>query len=632
MSKERIESMSNQTEKRTAGHWVLGLCRGLFLVFTFAALDIWLRYQTRQIDLYPITALAPNLLTVLWAVLLTSLTTLLPSRRAGRIAYGLVYFVSFVYTFAQYVVYLVLNRFFYVSDIVLAGEGSDYLSYVLEFITPELVLQVLSLIAFGIIGIVIFPPKAAAPRRAGLIRGAAAALCALGISQAALLYGEVPNASSWDNFLSPAYEYERFATPNFDMQLTGTYHYLFRDIQVQLQRHFADNSQLVEKIDAFFAEKPAHQENELTGIFEGKNVIVVMMESMDDWLITPEVTPTLYHMMTNGINFTDLYTPEYGSGYTFNTEFSVNLSTFPYSNGAVSYSLSRSSFPYALANMFAEAGYSANSFHEGDPSFYNRGQMHQTFGLETYNCYQDYQVPGVSYYDDTFLVACDELYEKLVADAPFYSFVITYSAHLPYAGENYFTEYALERFPMFSHVENEELRAIYAKARMTDEMFRILLQRLEEDGLLDDTVIVCYADHYAYGIADKELLQQLSEEAGNPILQNTPAFLFSTALESPVEITKTCQSVDLAPTIMNLFGMEVPANIMGSDILDDQYAGFAIFPYATWITDEAYVRQGEVQWNNGMTEEEMTQMNVYVQRFYAINDAILDSDYYAQKD
>lgn len=626
--------MNNQTEKKTTGtakQWIWNTVGSLFLVFSFVALDVWLRWQTRHIDLYPITALAPNLLTLLWAVLFSSLVALLPSRKAGRIAYGVIYFVYFIYTLAQYIVFLVLDRFIYLSDMLLAGEGSDYLSYVLEFINPELVCQLLGLVALGVIGILVFPRRAAQPKRAGIARGVAAVLCALGISQAAALYGEVPTAATWDNFQNAAYEYERFATPNFDMQLTGVYHYLFRDAQVQLERKFADNSHLVEQIDSFFAEKPVHEDNEMTGIFEGKNIIICMLESMDDWIITPEVTPTLYHMMTNGINFTNFYTPEYSSGYTFNTEFAFHLGVYPYSNGAVAYSLTRNSYPYAIANMFAEAGYSANSFHEGEPSFYNRGQMHQTFGYETYNCYLDYEVPGVSQLDDTFLVECDPLYEKMVADAPFCSFVITYSAHLPYNGDNFFTKYALEKYPMFQDVENEELRSLYAKARMTDDMFAGLLERLEADGLLEDTVIVCYSDHYAYGISDKELLQQMSEEAGNPILQNTPAFVYCAALEQPVEVTKTCQTVDLAPTIMNLFGMEVPANVMGSDIFDDKYDGMAVFTYATWVTDEAYVKYGELQWNNGMTDEEILEMNAYIQRYYAINDAILDSDYYAQK-
>lgn len=603
------------------------LLRQLLLIASFMSLDLWLRFQTRAIGLYAITELAPNLLTVLWSVLLSALVTLIPSRKWGRIAYGIVYYFYFIYTVAQYGVYLVLDRFIYVTDILLAGEGADYTSYVLEFITPGLIAQLLTLIGFGVLGIVFFPKKPETPKKAALVRGVAALLAVLGISQAGSFYGELAGDNVWDNFQSPAFEYQRFVSPNFGMQITGVYQFLCRDLQVQVGRAFRDTSALSAEIDAYFEEKPDHQGNEYTGILEGKNVIAVMLESIDDWVITPEVMPTLHGMMESSINFTNLYTPDYASGYTFNTEFAFNLGVYPYSNGNVSYALTRSAFPYSIANMFEQAGYSANSFHEGEPDFYNRGPMHITFGYDIYHCYRDYPLSGVSVHDDTFLPKNDALYAAMTEGDPFCSFVITYSAHLPYAQDD-FTVWCREQFPEYN-VYGEELSGLYAKARLTDEMFRLLLERLEADGKLEDTVFVCYTDHYLYGLQDQELLQQKSEEAGSPILEKTPAFIWWSGCEG-VQIDKVCQTVDLAPTVYNLFGMEVPKNIMGSDILDDSYPGYAIFPYTTWVKDGTYVKYGEVQWNESMTEEEIRDMNAFVQRYYYINDSILEADYYAE--
>ena len=620
----------NQT-KISVRSWVSLILRSLFLVVTFCTLDLWLRYETRAINLYKITELAPNLLTLMWAVLLTSLVTLIPSRRWGRIAYGLIYVFYFIYTVAQFFVYLVLDRFIYVTDIFLAGEGADYASFVLEFIDLRLVLQLLGMVALGVLGVVLFPKKAPVPKKTALVRGLAALLAVLGISQASCLYGELAGDNVWDNFQSPAFEYSRFVSPNFGMQITGVYQFLCRDIQVQLGRTFTDTSALSQEIDAYFEEKPDHQGNAYTGLLEGKNVIVVMLESIDDWIITPEVMPTLYSMMESSINFTNHYTPDYASGYTFNTEFAFNLGVYPYSNGNVSYALTRSAFPYSLANMFSAAGYSANSYHEGYPDFYNRGPMHNAFGYEMYHCYRDFpmQNPDVhSVHDDTFLPLNDTLYESMTAGEPFCSFVITYSAHLPY-NQDELSIWARLKYPEYN-VYGEELSGLYAKARITDDMFRILLERLEADGKLEDTVFVCYTDHYLYGIQDLEVLQQKSEEAGSSILEKTPAFIWWSGCEG-VTIDKVCHTVDLAPTVYNLFGMEVPKNIMGSDILDDSYEGFAIFPYTTWIKDGTYVRFGEVQWNDHMTDEEIREMNAFVQEYYYINDAILDADYFAQK-
>ena len=615
----------NQTKTRSLLSLVL---RQLLLVGTFGILDVWLRYKTRSIGLYSITELAPNLLTLLWAVLLSSVVTLIPSRKWGRIAYGICYYFYMIYTIVQFGVYLVLDRFVYVTDLFLAGEGADYADWVLEFVTPSLICQLLALVGFGVLGILFFPKKPELPKKAALVRGIAALMAVFGISQAGSLYGELAGENVWDNFQSPAFEYKRFVSSNFGMQITGVYQFLCRDLQVQLDRAFADTSALSAEIDAYFEEKPDHAGNEYTGILEGKNVIAVMLESIDDWLITPEVMPTLHGMMEGGINFTNLYTPDYASGYTFNTEFAFNLGVYPYSNGNVSYALTRSAFPHSIANMFAAEGYNANSFHEGEPDFYNRGPMHTAFGFEIYHCYRDYPLMGVSVHDDTFLPKNDVLWEAMTGSEPFYSFVITYTAHLPYAQDD-FTVWARNQFPEYNGY-GEELSGLYAKARITDEMFRLMLERLEAVGKLDDTVFVCFTDHYAYGIQDAELLQQKSEEAGSAILEKTPAFIWWPGCEG-VQIDKVCQTVDLAPTVMNLFGMEVPKNLMGSDILDDSYEGYAIFPYTTWVKDGTYVKYGEVQWNESMTEEEIQQMNAFVQRYYYINDAILEADYYANK-
>ena len=618
----------NQTKLSVRGLASLVL-RQLFLVVTFCALDLWLRYKTRAIGLYPITALAPNLLTLMWAVLLSALVTLIPSRRWGRVAYALVYGFYFIYTVAQFGVHLVLDRFIYVTDIFLAGEGADYTSYVLQFIDLGLILQLLALIGFGVLGAVFFPKKPSAPGKTALVRGLAALLAVLGISQAGSFYGELAGDNVWNNFQSPAFEYKRFVSPNFGMQITGVYQFLCRDLQVQLARSFTDTSALSEEIDAYFAEKPDHLGNEYTGLLEGKNVIIVMLESIDDWVITPEVMPTLHSMMESSINFTNHYTPDYASGYTFNTEFAFNLGVYPYSNGNVSYALTRSAFPYSVANMFTAAGYTANSFHEGYPDFYNRGPMHTAFGYTLYHCFRDFpmQHPDVhSVHDDTFLPMNDTLYGAMTAADPFCSFVITYSAHLPYAQDE-LSIWGRMKYPVYN-VYGEELSGLYSKARLTDEMFRLLLERLEADGKLQDTVFVCYTDHYLYGLQDQELLQQKSEEAGSAILEKTPAFIWWPGCEG-IQIDKVCHTVDLAPTVMNLFGMEVPKNIMGSDILDDSYEGYAIFPYTTWNKDGTYVKFGEVQWNDHMTDEQIQQMNAFVQQYYYINDAILDADYYA---
>lgn len=230
---------------------------------------------------------------------------------------------------------------------------------------------------------------------------------------------------------------------------------------------------------------------------------------------------------------------------------------------------------------------------------------------------------------DEFLIDCDELYERMVNEAPFLSFLITYSGHLGYDEIDALTTYALEQFPEYKDDSRPyEIGGLFAKARLTDEMFRRLLERLEEDGLLDNTVICVYDDHYAYGLTDRAVLEEYSEAAGGRLLERTPCFIWYEGC-TPQTVTKTLQTVDLLPTLANLFGMEV-LDTMGRDAFDPAYEGYAIFPNGGWLTDEAYAKNGQIVWNNGMTDAEVSEMNAFARRFQQVNDAILDTDYYAQ--
>ena len=97
-----------------------------------------------------------------------------------------------------------------------------------------------------------------------------------------------------------------------------------------------------------------------------------------------------------------------------------------------------------------------------------------------------------------------------------------------------------------------------------------------------------------------------------------------------MEVSTVCQTIDWLPTSANLFGQTICPYVMGNDIFDEAYAGYAIFPDGTWLTAEAYVVNGIPRWNHGMSQEEIADMNAFVQLFYEANEAILASDYYAQ--
>ena len=188
--------------------------------------------------------------------------------------------------------------------------------------------------------------------------------------------------------------------------------------------------------------------------------------------------------------------------------------------------------------------------------------------------------------------------------------------HSLYSSESELAQKAMSMHPEYSQMDiSEEMQYLYAKARLTDDMFAALLERLEEDKLLENTVIIAYTDHYCYGLSDKDSIHMLSENNGSSILERTPAFIWYKGCENRT-VEKVCQTIDWVPTIANMLGLDITQYVMGNDIFDNNYKGYAIFPDGTWLTNEAYVVNGKVRWNNGMSDEDISIMNTFVQKFY----------------
>ena len=630
----------------------------LVVMASFWSLDWWLRARTLSIGRYDFWSWPPHLFTIFYGVLISLVIFAIPNKRVKDLTYSIVFYALVALAVFQYGSNLIVGKFMTLGEFGVVGEGTHYFGFAMQS------LGIMTFVWAGIfytIGHLIkryfLPNTVAKPemkKKAIILRCIIAACCIIFIIFIPRLYDD-SNKGTWLAFDSPAYEYETFSNPGFDMQLCGFYGYISRDIQTTVRSKFKTISEEeLKKVDDFFAKKSEHKDNSMTGIYKGKNVIAIMMESMDDWLITPEDTPNLYDIKSKSIDFTNFYTPTYANGWTFNTEFAFNSSTYPKANGNAAYALVRNDFSKSIASVMKSSGYTTNSFHEGEATFYNRGQIHEALGYEKYHAFTEYfeddamddiidykMVNGekkeLIKYDDTYVTQKDELFYDLIGRGenvqsdgkPFYSFIITYSPHLAYDGNGYETELALAKYTQYD--PGSEFDVARAKARLTDDMAGELLSRLKEEGLLEDTVILFFADHYTYGIKDEEKLHSLSDTEDNTILERTPAFIYCAANESHVEVDKVSQTVDLEPTLLNLLGIEVPNDIMGRDIFDDDYQGYVTFADGRWITNKGETYTGEDKGVENVSKEEIQRMDEFLQEYYEVKDIILDGNYYALK-
>ncbi len=428
-------------------------------------------------------------------------------------------------------------------------------------------------------------------------------------------------------------------------QVCGLYQTLAKDICANavfpLTPGYLQQQKAVKKeIDAYFGKQENSGGNAMTGLLEGKNVVLVLMESMDDWMIGDH-TPTLNRLMTESINFTRFYTPVYGGIRTFNTEFCINNGSFLSSQGGYAFDYVTNHYKQSLASRLREAGYSAKTFHYNDPSFYSRGEFSPAMGYEEYVCYADYisetdekEVKDLLY-DDLLLFDNEKLREEFFRKGqPTLNFVITRSAHLSYQYNEVLSYWGLKKYPAYKGMTgNEETDCALLKARLVDDFFARMLTELEEEGQLENTVIIGVTDHYTYGYKDMDSLLELSGVEDTLLLEKTPCFIWSADMEG-MELDKVLNTSDLLPTVLNLLGVESPCRYIGHDAFDENYEGFVPFSDGGWISgDVAYnASTGEFISISGkqqtVTAEFQTAMAEKVQEFIRINNLILETDYY----
>jgi len=567
---------------------------------------------------------------------------------AARIAFGITYFLSAVYAGFQTGYYLLFSEMLWLSDFRYAQEGADYADVLLTY--PVFWwLGVLGMILQGILILWKFP-RWRRTRRMLAVSVLMIAASAFGMNMLpAFLYENDDKiqyaGSDYGRSQSAQAVYETMFNTHRLYRLCGLHHTLAKDIYRNAiypltPSHAAEQNRAEEEIRTYFDSQPQHSPNSMTGKLAGKNVILVLMESMDDWMIGQH-TPTLQKMMAEGIDFTRFYTPVYGGIRTFNTEFAINTGSFLSSGGGYAFDYVTNSYPQSLANRLREAGYSAKTFHYNDPAFYSRGEFSPAMGYEEYICYADYvtetdeKTKKNLLYDDLLLFDNEGLNAEFFREGqPNLNFVITRSAHLSYKYNEVLSYWGLKKYPQYRGLTgNEETDCAYLKAKLVDDLFARMLQELEVHGQLENTVIIGVTDHYTYGYKDMDSLLTLSGVEETILLEKTPCFIWSSAMEA-MEMDKVLNTSDLLPTVLNLLGVESSYDYIGRDAFDDGYDGFVPFSNGSWIYGDIAYDSGAKEYlsvsgrQQNISADSQKEMSRKVQKFIRINNLILESDYY----
>lgn len=616
----------------------------LFLPLSFFLVEVFaFLFLSLNTEEFRLAQLWPLAFGALWAAILSGFVRLFPAK-AGRVVYGILYFVAAIYAAVQTGYFYLFSEMMWLSDFRYASEGSDYFSVLLSYPIGWW----LGLTALAVQGIVILVkfPRWKQKWSTGIAAAAvviAASVGAACLPQAVFVQdGNIRYASSdYGRVQSAEAAYDNMFNAHRLYQVCGLYQTLEKDIYKNGIYPLTPSYAAAQKagkaeINAYFANRTVGGDNEMTGLLEGKNVVLVLMESMDDWMIG-EYTPTLERLMSEGISFTHFYTPGYGGIRTFNSEFCVNTGSFLSSQGGYAFDYITNTYRQSLASLLTQEGYSAKTFHYNDPSFYSRGVFSPAMGYSEYVCYGDYigEDEEDLLYDDQLLFDNPGLNAEFFREGqPTLNFIITRSAHLSYKYNEVLSYWALKKYPEFRGLTgNEETDCAYLKAKLVDDLFARLLQELEDKGQLENTVIIGVTDHYTYGYKDEASLFALSGVDDALLLEKTPCFIWSADLQ-PMKVDKTLNTSDLLPTMLNLLGVDSPYDYIGRDAFDPTYEGYALFSDGSWISgDIAYdagtkrvlsITGGEAE----ASSETLDAMAQKVQQFVRINNLILDTDYY----
>ena len=176
-------------------------------------------------------------------------------------------------------------------------------------------------------------------------------------------------------------------------------------------------------------------------------------------------------------------------------------------------------------------------------------------------------------------------------------------------------------------VEMTEEECVRRQNTETDYMMSLLLDRLKEKNLLDNTAIVVVTDHYLYTLEDQTILERYKNTSNN-LINHTPFFIW-TSKGKKTTINEVTSQLNILPTILNLYGVEFNKNnYIGSDALANKYKGIAFFNDYSWYDGKVYVENGEVNKKKKISAESLLEKNEFVSYSIKKNDLTLKYNYF----
>jgi lipoteichoic acid synthase len=358
------------------------------------------------------------------------------------------------------------------------------------------------------------------------------------------------------------------------------------------------------------------------GEFKDQNVIMIMCETCEEYAFIPDLTPNYYALREKSVAFDQFYSAA-KNNYTYDAEMKALTSMMYSLSDNYMYTFGENTYQNALPHVLREKGYTANSFHNYDVTFFNRDTMHTSLGFEHFLALEDEEIDQGDYWPlDSIMFA--DWHDRIapVQDDPFFSFVLTVTPHGPHTKyrEELKAYYdIIEEHPIYRDYE-DEFKTLLAAQMDFDKGLGILLDHLEDTDLIDETIIVMFSDHKNY--SSFEITEKYTEDSDVPYaIERVPMLIYHDRLQPKVSETLGSH-YDVTPTVFDLLGIRYFQDFYHGEslFLEERTDRPIILTHSSWISSEMVVQADEVVRGNDDPEN-------YVAVKQKIHDTI---EYYEQ--
>lgn len=391
-----------------------------------------------------------------------------------------------------------------------------------------------------------------------------------------------------------------------------------------------ENNKTLKSLNEYFASVTPTNKNKYTGMFKGYNLIQITAEGFFPGAINKELTPTLYKLTHEGFVFNNYYCPLWQTS-TSDGEYANLLGIIP--TGTRSMFRGRNNaWPLNLAKQFDKLGVKSRAYHDHTYTYYQRNETHPNLGYNFKAKGNGLELEHPNTWPESDIEMMNATVDEYAKDEPFHVYYLTVSGHMNYTFTGNYISYK-NRDLVKDLPFSDTVKAYISCQIELDRALKVLIEKLEAAGVADRTVIALSADHYPYAW-DKETID---EAIGHDVEKNFEMFknnliLWNKGMKENVVIDKPCYSLDILPTLSNLFGIEYDSRLLvGQDILSDS-PPLVIFSNRSYITDKI-MYNSETRDVTNLTDETLPEdyvsmMNKIVRNKFVASENILKEDYY----